>query len=188
MESNQSGTPQSPILLTVALVNAGVRPTRARQFANPLALAMQEFDIITPLQQSAFLANGLYETLMLRYLREIWGPTIAQEKYRIQDSSVKPGDDHKYRSSGFIRMPWGVSYYKSIGKAIGVDLENNPALIEDPTVASRSAGCFWLTRGLNAVLENGGFSAVVKSLNGDFNGIEKRERLFVLLKRDLGVA
>ena len=181
--------PQSFLPLTVALVNIGVRTSRAKEFANPLALAMQEFGITTPLEQSAFLANGLHETMMLCCLREIWGPTPAQKKYenRPEMGNTKPGDGYLYRGGGFMHLTWCVNY-TSTGKAIGVDLKNNPERVAEPTIACRTAGHYWRSRGLNAVLSAGGFIAVVKSINGGTNGLADRERLFALLKKELGVA
>ena len=181
--------PQSFLPLTVALVNIGVRTSRAKEFANPLALAMQEFGITTPLEQSAFLANGLHETMMLCYLREIWGPTPAQLKYenRPEMGNTKPGDGYRNRGGGFIHLTWGINYEQT-GKAIGVDLKNNPEQIAEPVVACRSAGYYWYSHNLNRVLREQGFKAVVKVINGAYNGLDKRERLFELLKKELGVA
>lgn len=184
-----SSTPYSVLPLIVALVNVGVRTSRAEEFAKPLTLAMQEFGIVTPLEQAAFLANGLHETMMLRYLREIWGPTVAQKKYdnRTEKGNTNPGDGYRYRGGGFIHLTWCCNY-ETTGKAIGVDLKSNPERVAEPTIASRSAGHFWKSRGLHAVLAAGGFVAVVKSINGGTNGLAERERLFAALKKELGAA
>lgn len=181
--------PQSFLPLTVALVNAGVRPSQAELFAKPLALAMQEFGITEPLQQAAFLANGLHETMMLRYMREIWGPTPAQLKYenRPEMGNTNPGDGYRNRGGGFIHLTWGINY-EATGKAIGVDLKSNPELIAEPVVACRSAGYYWYSHNLNRVLKESGFKVVVKVINGGTNGLADRERLFALLKKELGVA
>ena len=181
--------PQSVLPLTVALVNVGVRTSRAEEFAKPLTLAMEEFGIVTPLEKAAFLANGLHETMMLRYLREIWGPTPAQQKYenRPEMGNTNPGDGYRNRGGGFIHLTWGINY-EATGKAIGVDLKNHPELIAEPVVACRSAGHYWYSHNLNRVLKESGFKAVVKVINGAYNGLDKRERLFALLKKELGVA
>ncbi len=181
--------PQSVLPLTGTLINVGVRPSRAEEFAKPLTLAMQEFGITEPIDQAAFLANGLHETGMLRYLREIWGPTVAQSKYenRPEMGNTQPGDGYRNRGGGFIHLTWGINYEKT-GKAIGVDLKNNPKLIEEPTVACRSAGYYWYSHNISRVLKESGFKAAVKVVNGAYNGLEQRERLFELLKKELGVA
>lgn len=175
--------------LTVTLINVGVRTSRAEEFAKPLTLAMQEFGIAAPMEQAAFLANGLHETMMLRYLREVWGPTVAQKKYnnRPEKGNTNPGDGYRYRGGGFIHLTWCCNY-ESAGRAIGVDLKNNPERVAEPTIACRSAGHFWKSRGLNAVLAAGGFVAVVKSINGGTNGLAERERLFAALKKEFGAA
>lgn len=181
--------PQLFTPLTLTLINVGVRTSRAEEFAKPLTLAMQEFGITDPIDQAAFLANGLHETMMLRYLREIWGPTPAQLKYenRPEMGNSKPGDGYRNRGGGFIHLTWGINYEKT-GKAIGVDLKNHPELIESPVVACRSAGHFWYSHNISRVLKESGFKAAVKVVNGAYNGLDKRERLFELLKKELGVS
>lgn len=174
--------------LAVVLTNVGVRPSRATEFAEPLVLAMQEFGIDTLLEQAAFLANGLHETLLLRYLREIWGPTPAQNKYenRPEMGNPNPGDGYKHRGGGFIHLTWGINYEKT-GIAIGVDLKAYPERISEPIVAARSAGHFWKSHNCGMVLKEQGFKAVVKVVNGAYNGLNKREHLFDLLKQELSV-
>lgn len=175
--------------LTVILTNVGVRPSRATEFAEPLVLAMQEFGITSPLEQAAFLANGLHETLLLRYLREIWGPTPAQNKYenRPEMGNTKPGDGYRNRGGGFLHLTWGINYEKT-GIAIGVNLKDHPEHIENPVVAARSAAYFWKSHNCGKVLVEQGFKAVVKVINGGYNGLAERERLFAKLKNEYGIA
>ena len=50
----------------------------------------------------------------------------------------KPGDGWKYRGRGFIQLT-GKANYADIGKAIGVDLVNNPDALLDPLTAAKAS-------------------------------------------------
>lgn len=75
------------------------------------------------------------------------GPeAIAERVYgnRPDLGNDRPGDGFKYRGRGFIQIT-GKDTYKRIGKAIGVDLENNPDLANDPAIAAKIIPAFFLT-------------------------------------------
>lgn len=181
--------PQSFLPLTVALVNVGVRPSRAEQFVKPLALAMQEFGIATPARQAAFLAQVLHESGMLRYTAEIWGPTPAQQRYegRSDLGNTQTGDGYKYRGRGLLQTT-GRTNYRLTGAALGVDLINVPEALERADLAARSAAWFWKSHGLNELADTGDFTKITRRINGGINGIRDRERLYAALKKELGVA
>lgn len=54
----------------------------------------------------------------------------------------------KYRGRGFIQLT-GKNNYKKIGDIIGVDLVNNPDLMNDPAVAAKASVAFFKTVGAN---------------------------------------
>jgi len=54
----------------------------------------------------------------------------------------RPGDGYKYRGRGFIQIT-GKDAYDKIGKAIGIDLLNNPDLANDPSIAARIVPAFF---------------------------------------------
>ena len=54
----------------------------------------------------------------------------------------KPGDGYKYRGRGFIQIT-GKDNYARIGKAIGVDLVNNPDLANQPEIAAKIVPAFF---------------------------------------------
>ena len=53
---------------------------RAQEWLEPIADAMADHEINTPLRQAAFLAQIGHESDHLLYTAEIWGPTAAQAR------------------------------------------------------------------------------------------------------------
>lgn len=165
------------------------RIDRARTFAPVLTAAMAEFDIDTPEQQAAFLAQIGHESGSLHWTEELWGPTKAQLTYegRPDLGNTMPGDGVRYMGRGLI-MTTGRANYRRTGFALGADLESFPNLLSEPGMASRSAGCFWHAHNLNAFADSGDFVGLTRRINGGINGLDNRQRLWALAKTALGVA
>ena len=156
---------------------------KALIFLSPLNLAMKEFDIDNPARQAAFLAQIAHESGQLRWTREIWGPTEQQKKYEPPGrlaadlGNCEEGDGFKFRGRGLIQIT-GRANYRACGGALGMDLITLPWLLEQPVPASRSAGWFWKTHGLNELADKGDFKLLTKRINGGFNGYADRLALF----------
>jgi putative chitinase len=167
----------------------GARIDRARTFAPFITAAMQEFEIDTPVQQAAFLAQVGHESGGLRYTVELWDPTPAQATYegRVDLGNTHPGDGFRYRGRGLI-MVTGRANYARAGFALGADLETFPDLLAEPGMAARSAGCFWRDHNLNAIADVGDFVRLTRKINGGTNGLANRQRLWAGAKLALGVA
>ena len=52
------------------------------------------------------------------------------------------GDGNRYKGRGYIQLT-GRGQYRTIGNTIGVDLENNPELMEDPVIAAKASVAYW---------------------------------------------
>lgn len=144
-------------------------------FAVPMAAAMSEFGIDTPRRQASFIAQVAHESGQLRLTRELWGPTPAQRAYegRVDLGNTFPGDGFRYRGRGLIQIT-GRANYGACGAMLGFDVLNNPALLEGPTLASRSAAWFWQNHGLNDLADKGDQVAICKRINGGTNGLNER--------------
>ena len=122
------------------LPNAG---RQAGVFVPVLNVAMGKYGIVNRLRIAAFIAQIGHESGQLRYVREIWGPTVAQVGYegRADLGNTVKGDGSKYRGRGLIQIT-GRANYATCGEALGLDLISTPELLEQPQHATMSAAWF----------------------------------------------
>ncbi|OBV41674.1 glycoside hydrolase family 19 protein [Janthinobacterium psychrotolerans] len=177
--------------------------SKAGIFLPALNAAMAEFGINTPARQASFLAQLAHESGQLVYVRELWGPTPSQLRYERDFVAAWPpkvrtdrnqlpfdlgnaqaGDGSRFRGRGLIQVT-GRSNYAACGKALGLDLLAQPALLEQTVNACRSAGWFWQSRGLNALADAGDQVVVTRRVNGGTNGLAERLAYFKTAQRVL---
>ncbi|SDR20521.1 putative chitinase [Pseudomonas grimontii] len=158
------------------LPNAG---RQAGVFAPVLNAAMAKYGIVNRLRIAAFIAQVGHESGQLRYVREIWGPTAQQAGYegRADLGNTEPGDGSKYRGRGLIQIT-GRANCAACGEALGLDLVNQPTLLEQPQHAAMSAAWFWSTRGLNKLADQGQFVKITRRINGGLTGQDDRQALY----------
>lgn len=151
-------------------------PAAKRQLYLPhLNDAMREFEIATYLRAAAFIAQLAHESAELRYFEEIASGKAYEGRKDL--GNTQPGDGVKYKGHGPIQIT-GRANHAACGKALGLDLINNPTLITQPENAFRSAGWFWDTRNLNALADGRLFKAITKKINGGFNGLADRQKYY----------
>jgi putative chitinase len=177
----------------------GATPARAAQWVQPLQAACDQFDINTPLRAAAFLAEVGVESGRLVFLVELWGPTLAQQEYDPPSAKAKgldntnPGDGFKYRGRGLIQIT-GKANYAVCGKALNLDLVDNPQMLSQPDNAALSAAWYWSNRNLNALADAGNFLAVSRAINlgnpnltATPNGYSERLALYGAAKKAFGL-
>jgi putative chitinase len=157
--------------------------SKADVFIGPLNAAMEEFGITTPLRQAAFLAQIGHESAQFRYVREL----ASGEAYegRKDLGNTAPGDGVKYKGRGLIQIT-GKTNYVQLMMALDIDCVVNPAVVEEPVNACRSAAWWWSSRNLNALADAGNFLKITKVINGGTNGLADREALYEVAKNVLG--
>lgn len=166
---------------------------KLREYYLPfLNQAMHRHAINTPLRAAAFLAQISHESLELKFMEEIWGPTPAQKRYegRADLGNTQPGDGKRYKGRGPIQLT-GRSNYRKYSALLGVDLEANPDLAANPEFAFQIAALFWATHGLNELADEGtedAFRRITLRINGGYSGLGDRQRYYETAKKVLGVS
>jgi putative chitinase len=167
----------------------GCTAERADEWLPHIARACETFAINTPARLAAFLAQIGHESGRLVYVREIWGPTPAQQRYegRADLGNTQPGDGKRYMGRGLIQTT-GRTNYRATRDGLAAyvpnmpDLEAMPALLERPDLAAMSAAWFWQSRELNTFADLGDFIRITKRINGGTNGLADRQALYEAAK------
>lgn len=158
-------------------------PERAAPWHRPLTVAMEGFAISTPRRQAAFLAQIGHETGGLKWVREIWGPTLAQRRYELRRDlgNTEAGDGKRFMGRGLIQLTGRANYAQArdglrayMPLAEVPDFEADPEVVAQPLWASLTACWFWHSRALNDLADIGDFEALTRRINGGLNGIEDR--------------
>src|SRR5450830_285948 len=102
---------------------------------------------------------------------------IANIVYAGRMGNAAPGDGWKYRGRRLIQVT-GKTNYAACGEALGLDLINQPELLEQPQYAAMSAAWFWSANGLNTLADAGDLTKITQRINGGTNGMADRQALY----------
>ncbi|MBT9311990.1 DUF4231 domain-containing protein [Leptothoe kymatousa] len=132
--------------------------------------AMQKYDILDNAVLIGLLATIRIETGGFKPVHE-WGGESYWKRYedRADLGNVNPGDGIKYHGRGYIQLT-GRANYKTYGKKLGVDLENNPDLAMDPEISAQVLTCYFKERGVAEAARAGDWRRVRKLVNGGYHG------------------
>jgi putative chitinase len=158
--------------------------TKAETYLPHLNSAMDEFQINTPLRIAAFVSQLAHESAQLKYFEELASGSNYEGRKDL--GNVVAGDGVRFKGRGPIQLT-GRANYREVGKALGVDLENNPKLASNPEIGFRIAGHFFESRELNKLADQQKFDSITKLVNGGFNGKADRDRYYATAKKVLGV-
>jgi len=156
---------------------------KAEAYLPHLNAAMAEAKIDTPKRKAALLAQLAHESAEFRYFEEI--ASGAAYEGRKDLGNTQPGDGKRFKGRGPIQLT-GRANYRAAGKALGLDLENNPTLAATPEVGFRTAAWFWTTRDLNKYADAGQFDTITRRINGGLNGKKSRDYYHNKAKAILG--
>jgi putative chitinase len=91
------------------------------------------------------------------------------------------GDGWNYRGRCPI-MRTGRDAYGTDGRALGLDLLENPDLLLEPEHGFRDAALFWHRRDLNCFADADDLREITRRVNGGFNGLKDRRHYLNLAK------
>lgn len=149
--------------------NTGI--SRAEKFLPYLNAAMEEFGINTLKRVRHFLAQIAHESGELRYTEEL--ASGAAYEGRKDLGNTVPGYGKKYKGRGLIQLT-GYYNYVDYQRYCGFDLVNKPELLAQPKGATRSAGWYFKTRGLNTIADtDDGSEKALLSISIKINGRNK---------------
>ncbi|NMY07718.1 glycoside hydrolase family 19 protein [Pseudomonas veronii] len=183
-----------------------ILPSAGRQagvFVPALNTAMNRYGIVGTARAAAFIAQVGHESGQLTRLVEnlnysadglmkTWPSRfelvratacarkpeqIANIVYSGRMGNTAPGDGWKYRGRGLIQVT-GKTNYAACGEALGLDLINQPELLEQPQYAAMSAAWFWSANGLNTLADAGDLAKITQRINGGTNGMADRQALY----------
>ena len=187
------------------LIAAGVHPTQAKVFAQPLVEAMARFDITSHLRRSAFIAQMMHESNSFTRLEESLRYTTAErinrvfrlpidvaQEYvkapqklanrvyanRLGNGPESSGEGWKFRGRGLVQLT-GKENYTRASKALGVFYNMSPESVCLPKHAALTAAWFWQLYGCNDPADRGDIDAITRKINGPaMMGREERADLY----------
>jgi|SRR6478609_4515432 len=186
--------------LTICFPHAKVNTISS--FFEPLKDTVEKYQINTPQRLAIFFAQLAHESGSLRYTKEIAsGAAYDTGKLAatLGNTPEADGDGQKYKGRGLIQIT-GLNNYKKLSVALGIDLVNQPELLEGPVFASLSAGWYWDDRKLNEIADKpddwrktwkGGnydrFMWITVKINGALNGLADRLGHYAQTKKAFGL-
>lgn len=184
------------MIVTIAsLIAAGIAPTQARLFADPLAAACARFAINTPARIAGFIAQcrvesagftrleeGLYYTTADR-IRQVW-PTrvpsmaeaakltrnpqaLANRVYsgRMGNGPEDSGDGWRFRGRGLKQLT-GKANYTDAADGLARPYVTNPDLVALPDDACMTAAWYWHNAKCNILADSAQWDAITRAVNG----------------------
>jgi predicted chitinase len=149
-------------------------------------------------EAAAFLANVSHETGGLVYIDEI---DKSGDYCDTSESYGCPAGTYEYYGRGPLQISWNFNYYAA-GNALGIDLLDNPSLVEtDAATSWKTALWYWDTQNgpgtmtaHNAMVNGAGFGQTIWAINGsvECNGgntaeMQDRVNLYEQFTQILGV-
>lgn len=183
-------------LLTLpALIAAGINPTTARVFVQPLNDVCAAYAIDTPRRLAAFIGQCSHESAGFTRLEEnLYYTTperlvqVFRTRFRgIEDArpylrspkalanrvyagingngDEASGDGWRYRGRGLIGNT-GAGNYGRVQEQTGLPVLTSPELLAEPLAATQAAAAYWVANGLNQLADVWNLDAITRGING----------------------
>jgi putative chitinase len=165
---------------------AGIKKVTAvmKGLAEYLPDVLEKYEINTLKRVAHFLAQIGHESDHFQTLHE-YASGAAYEGRR-DLGNTKAGDGKRYKGRGAIQLT-GRANYRTYGKLLDVDFENNPELAEQPKYSALTAGAYWNSKKLNQFADKDDITTITKRINGGLNGFAARKAMLARAKVALAV-
>jgi putative chitinase len=136
-----------------------------------LAATLDSYNVNTRLRIAHFLGQTCEESAGYRTTEEF----ASGKEYngRTDLGNTQPGDGPRFKGRGLLQIT-GRANYDRYGKALGVDLVNNPTQAAEPALSLKIACEYWKDRNINAACDRDDAQAVTRIVNGGLNGLSDR--------------
>ena len=173
------------------------------EFVNILNAALKRHDINTSYQKAHFLAQCFHESAHFETTVEFAsgeGYNPGRHPDAISRGNTEMGDGPKYKGKGLIQLTWKDNY-AAYSKYRGIDFIESPNLIASDMYNAIDASCwFWRNIGgiykkynakgdINVLIENekNNVELVTLAVNGGYNGLSERKKVFFAIKKEWGL-
>jgi putative chitinase len=136
-----------------------------------LAATLESYDITNRLRIAHFLGQTCEESAGYRTTEEF--ASGKEYEGRADLGNTQKGDGPRYKGRGLLQLT-GRANYVDYGKALGVDLVNNPTLAAQPALSLKIACEYWKRHNINADCDRDDVQAVTRKVNGGLNGLSDR--------------
>jgi putative chitinase len=136
-----------------------------------LAATLESFDITSRLRIAHFLGQTCEESAGYRTTEEF--ASGKEYEGRKDLGNTEKGDGPRYKGRGLLQLT-GRANYGEYGKALGVDLVNNPTVAGQPALSLKIACEYWKLHNINADCDRDDIQAVTRKVNGGLNGLSER--------------
>lgn len=192
------------------LIAAGVAPTQARIFADPLSAACEQFDITTAERVAAFVAQAVHESAHFTRLEEdlyyktperiraVFSGTVKSLEHaqnlvrnpkglanvvyanRNGNGPEGSGDGWTFRGRGIFQTT-GRGNYARAQQITGQPFVQRPDMLVLPEHACMAAAGYWNDTNCNRLADRDDFDAITRAINGQaMEGANERRQLFAL--------
>ncbi|HEK0362820.1 glycoside hydrolase family 19 protein [Pseudomonas aeruginosa] len=165
----------SPVRAAAFLAQIGHESAQLTRLVENLNYSARGLAAIWPSRYRG--ADGKPNALALNLARH--PQAIANNTYasRNGNGDEASGDGWRYRGRGLLQVTGRLNYCAA-GAGLGLPLEAEPELLEQPEFAALSAAWWWSTHGLNELADRGEFAAITRRINGGLNGQSERLELW----------
>lgn len=177
------------------LIAAGIDPTQARRFLEPLRQACERFRIDTPRRRAAFIAQLAHESTGFTRLEEnlfyttperiravfpSTVPTLAQARTLVRapqalanhvyarkngNGDAASGDGWRYRGRGLIGLT-GLGNYLRAEQTLGRPYVSQPDLVAQPADAALTSAHWWHLNDCNRLADTWDIDGITRRVNG----------------------